>query len=95
MTKKYIFYKQDIINLLLNYKSHLSNKFKELVAEGKDPRYSTYKEIIKWTEEFFEETMKDGEVTVDSLLDKVDEVLAKTHGMTSRQMAEKIKEEEN
>ena len=41
MPKHYVFYKEDILNLLWNHKVYVSNKVKQMIKEGKDPRQVT------------------------------------------------------
>jgi hypothetical protein len=92
MPKHYVFYKEDILNLLWNHKVYVSNKVKQMIKEGKDPRQVTIKETRKLDEDFLNEEIEKGAVNLETILDEVDKVLETTHGKTVKEMAkERIK----
>jgi hypothetical protein len=95
MAKHYMFYRADIINLLLNYKSYLSKKINDAINAGEPMSSMTIGRTALWTEEFFDEQIKMGEVKLEHLLDEVDSIMEKTHGMTVLERAKQKVESEN
>lgn len=91
MSKQYIFYKKDVINLLLNHKSYISKKAKEAMALGRDITKITIEETTQWTEQFFQEEIERGAVQLEDILDDVDEILKRTMGKTTLEVVEEKK----
>lgn len=78
----YIVDRDKLKEILLAYKTFISQKCQELIVQGVDVSKLTYGETKKFADEFID-TMID-KIPLDSLLDKVDETLLKTTGTTSK-----------
>ena len=94
--KHYIFFKQDVLNLLSNHKRSMALKVRELIANGGDPHKITMRQSDIWTEQFFHEEVERGEVKISDILDEVDKVtvpfLNKTVGDIVKEEKKKKKE---
>lgn len=95
MSKHYIFYREDILKLLNNNKIFLARKIQDLVKQGIDISEIKQKERLLWDEEFFDEEVERGSIKLEHILDEVDDILKKTHGMTTLERANQIKKEQN
>lgn len=80
----YVIDKEKLKEILLGHKSFISLKCCELSSQGIDISKITYKESDKFTDEFIDIVINT--LPVDALLDKVDEVMKKTVGYTSKEM---------
>lgn len=92
MSKHYMLYREDLINLLLNHKTYISQKAREAIAQGRDITQIPLSETKYWTERFFDEQVEKGSIKVEHILDQVDEIVKHTHGKTAREIAQQIKE---
>jgi hypothetical protein len=90
MNKNYILNREELKNVIMAAKSYIANICREMISKGQDPTKLTRRETDKIIDEFIDSLPK---MKVDVILDKVDEVLLKTTGLTSRDF--KYKEEKN
>lgn len=93
MAKHYVFYREDIINLLMNHKHYIAQKGREVLARGESLKSVTNETLMQWTAEFFDQLVEKGEIKLEHILDEVDEILKHTHGMTTLERAKQKKEE--
>lgn len=91
MSKMYSFDKENLINLLKNYRRYFTKQIKEKALqnskEGKDMYDITNTEIDEKIEEFIDESMRRGEIKLETIFDEIDEVLEKTHGKSLQEVA--------
>jgi hypothetical protein len=86
----YVMDKEKLKEILLSHKSFLSMKCRELISKGVDLSKITYKESDKLTDEFIETMIH--KLSVDDLLDKVDEVMEKNVGFNSKEAMKRKKQ---
>lgn len=93
MATHYVFYKEDIINMLLNYHGYTVGKLKDEVEKNGPLSLKSISnsDFAKWAEEYFEKELARGEIKLATLLDEVDSIMKHTHGMTALERAKQKK----
>jgi len=87
--KNYILNREELKNVIMAAKTYIGKYCREMIERGEDPTKLTYRQTDQVLEEFIDSIP---EMKVDHILDKVDEILLKTTGLTSRDF--KYKKEE-
>lgn len=71
-SKSYIFDRENLINLLLSFHSHMAEHIHELVLKGRKHRL-TEKEALEQADKYIEQMLAMGEVKAEDLLDRIDD----------------------
>lgn len=88
----YILDREKLNEILLGHKTFISQKCRDLAAQGIDLTKLTYRETDKFTEEYIDTIIK--HMPVETMLDDIDEALSKS-GLKSSKEYLKEQDERN
>lgn len=83
MDKDYILSRQDLKNVIIGAKTFIAERCREMIARGQDPTKLTYRQTDAVIDDYID-SLK--EVKLEEVLDKVDEILEHTTGISINEL---------
>jgi len=89
--KSYVFDKLNLRNVLLSHTIYIANRARMLLSQGVDIRDVTDENREQWAIDFIENKLDPISTSMEDLLDDADNIFKHIHGMSTLELAEKMK----